>query len=449
VTRLYVYGSDGAQINSVNPTGQSYLDDFSYFLYPFEMDDKGEIIKSSDYMSDSLAKSLTEYNKYVTENGSEFKINLDKKSELQKELTKNKNSLTELENELTIILDAIMIAKENNESLTELNKKKKEKNTQIKKAKSGIKSIESKVSDVDKNIILLKENLKIEGHLDEKQLEELSNFIQTDEWSDDNIFDVNDLYEAGVKKLKEINKPPIDITTSLVNLLRMTSEKHNWDRINVNDIIKINHEKLGIEIKTRISEIIFDFEGDSISVRITDSERVESNQRKSIEDLITQSHYTIGKINTEFNKRKIDWNRTAYNFNIRNDRYEEIPVNPTSTIIKHKENDNGYVNLILTWEYPEYEKTKKKEHNIDGFIVYMHSSDTNEPYQFTSKMSEETLIPNISQEKRTYTITSVPSNLFYTIGIRAYRRVDDDINQEGILLSEIIGFDNSISTRTM
>src|SRR5699024_7615790 len=206
VTRLYVYGSDGAQINSVNPTGQSYLDDFSYFLYPFEMDDKGEIIKSSDYMSDSLAKSLTEYNKYVTENGSEFKINLDKKSELQKELTKNKNSLTELENELTIILDAIIIAKENNESLTELNKKKKEKNTQIKKSKNEIKSIENKVSDVDKNIILLKENLKIEGHLDEKQLEELSNFIQTDEWSDDNIFDVNDLYDAGVKKLKEINK---------------------------------------------------------------------------------------------------------------------------------------------------------------------------------------------------------------------------------------------------
>src|SRR5699024_4382794 len=156
-----------------------------------------------------------------------------------------------------------------------------------------------------------------------------------------------------------------------------------------------------------------------------------------------------GKIHTEFNIRKIDWNRPAYNFNIRNDRYEEIPVNPTSTIIKHKENDNGSVNLILTWEYPEYEKTKKKEHNIDGFIVYMHSSDTNEPYQFTSKMSEETLIPNISQEKRTYTITSVPSNLFYTIGIRAYRRVDDDINPEGILLSEIIGFDNSISTRTM
>src|SRR5699024_4189714 len=30
VTRLYVYGSDGLTINSVNPTGQSYIDDFSY-----------------------------------------------------------------------------------------------------------------------------------------------------------------------------------------------------------------------------------------------------------------------------------------------------------------------------------------------------------------------------------------------------------------------------------
>src|SRR5690606_17831236 len=38
VTRLYIYGRDGLSIQRVNPAGTSYLEDFSYFMYPFERD---------------------------------------------------------------------------------------------------------------------------------------------------------------------------------------------------------------------------------------------------------------------------------------------------------------------------------------------------------------------------------------------------------------------------
>lgn len=36
VTRLYAYGKDELSINRVNPAGSSYLEDFTYFMYPFD-----------------------------------------------------------------------------------------------------------------------------------------------------------------------------------------------------------------------------------------------------------------------------------------------------------------------------------------------------------------------------------------------------------------------------
>jgi phage minor structural protein len=47
VTRLHVSGSDNISINSVNPIGKSYIDDFSYFLYPFERDENGNATNHS------------------------------------------------------------------------------------------------------------------------------------------------------------------------------------------------------------------------------------------------------------------------------------------------------------------------------------------------------------------------------------------------------------------
>lgn len=442
VTRLYVYGSDGLQINSVNPTGQPYIDDFSYFLYPFEMDKNGNVTSHSEYMSDSLAKALVKYNEFVTDKKDDFGNYLSEKTELQKKLTEEQNTLVELEVDLTIILDAIIIAKDNGESTSKLNTEKKNKNKEIKSAKNAINKLEQQIADIESKIQTLGEELNMETHLTAEQLNELSNFIQEEEWTDDNQFDVNDLYEAGWNQMEEINSPPINISTSIVNFMRMIDEKHNWERFDVGDIIKVEHERLGIDIKTTLSAIDYDFESDSIGVVISNTEK-----ELTTEDIIAKSHYKVGKVDTELSKRKIDWNKTAYNFNIRNDRIDKKPTDPTNATIKHKSNNDGSVNLILKWDYPDYSETKKKADNIDGFIIYMYSSGTDEPYQFTSKMSEETLIPNVSQDKRAHTIPSVPADLFYTIGIRAYRRVDEDINRDGILMSEIVGFNQSSSAK--
>lgn len=57
-TRLYAIGSEGMTFNTVSPSGQSYTENFSYFMYPYEENEDGNTIKSSHYMSDGLCHNL-------------------------------------------------------------------------------------------------------------------------------------------------------------------------------------------------------------------------------------------------------------------------------------------------------------------------------------------------------------------------------------------------------
>lgn len=431
VTRLYVKGGDDLSINAVNPTGQSYIDDFSYFLYPFQMDDKGNVISHSNFMSDELCIALINYNSHISSRKDEFKSLLDQKKTKQEEKTQRENELNQLNNDLQIILDAIQVAKDAKQSTKDLISKRDTKIKEIEGKKKVISEIDSTIKSIDNSITALKDDLKMENHLSPDEMDELTNYIQVDEWSDENKIDENDLYEDALKKIGEINSPPINISVGIINFFEIVEEQRNWDRLNIGDIVKIKHDKLNIFVQTKITQIDYDFESASINLTISNTKKIKSTLEK-----INDAIYKIGRVNTEFNNRKIDWNKAAYNFNLRNDRISETPTTPTIAGISHKENDNGSVNLTVNWDYPDFNKTNKNEDNIDGFLIYLHADQTNETYMFGSKMASETKV-DVTYGTKTYTFPSVPSNLFYTIGVRAYRRVDEDVNTDGILLSDI------------
>jgi phage minor structural protein len=65
VTRLTCLGSEGISIERVNPTGKTYIDNFTNYIYPYEEDGSGNVIASSYYMSNSLAGALVDYNALV------------------------------------------------------------------------------------------------------------------------------------------------------------------------------------------------------------------------------------------------------------------------------------------------------------------------------------------------------------------------------------------------
>src|SRR5699024_850788 len=78
----------------------------------------------------------------------------------------------------------------------------------------------------------------------------------------------------------------------------------------------------------------------------------------------------------------------------------------------------------------------------------LYGSKTNDDYQFGSRMTDETKA-EVSYDKRKYTFPSVPSNLYYHAGIQAFRRVDEDINRDGIILSDIVPFNIRNQTETL
>ncbi|MCR8641555.1 phage tail protein [Paenibacillus sp. N1-5-1-14] len=105
VTRLKAFGKDGMSIESVNPTGQNYIEDFSYFTYPFERDAKKNVIQSSDYMSDSLCHALLDYQNLVESKKDQFSNLLKQKEQLNTLKSTKDAEMSKLKNQLTKVID--------------------------------------------------------------------------------------------------------------------------------------------------------------------------------------------------------------------------------------------------------------------------------------------------------------------------------------------------------
>ena len=117
VTRFYPIGKDGLTIHSVNPTGSGFIEDYSFFMYPFQRDSNKNIIQSSYWMSDSLCNALLDYQELVISKEGKFKEYLDQKEILEGEKSALEVELFDLETELSQIQDRLDVQKKD-ESLT-------------------------------------------------------------------------------------------------------------------------------------------------------------------------------------------------------------------------------------------------------------------------------------------------------------------------------------------
>lgn len=114
VTRLKVYGKDGLSIERVNPTGQNYIEDFSYFMYPFSRDANKNVLSSSDYMTDSLCHALLDYNQLIESKNNEFNLYLENKENLQKQLSNKEVEIDSLKQQESKINDIVLLQQYDN-----------------------------------------------------------------------------------------------------------------------------------------------------------------------------------------------------------------------------------------------------------------------------------------------------------------------------------------------
>ncbi|RPK29380.1 phage tail protein [Paenibacillus xylanexedens] len=103
VTKLFAYGKDGLGIQKVNPTGQNYIENYGYWMFPFKRDANKTVISSSHYMSDSLCHALLDYEALVENNKGLFKQYLDSLELYERELNELKVDLNKLQNDEKVI----------------------------------------------------------------------------------------------------------------------------------------------------------------------------------------------------------------------------------------------------------------------------------------------------------------------------------------------------------
>lgn len=116
ITRLNPSGKDGLGIQRVNPSGQEYIQDFSYFIFPFERDTSNNVLQSSYYMTDSLCHAILDYDKLLESKKGEFDSLLSNKEVLKSSLSDKNTEMFTLKNEEAQITEN-MIAQQFNEDM--------------------------------------------------------------------------------------------------------------------------------------------------------------------------------------------------------------------------------------------------------------------------------------------------------------------------------------------
>ncbi len=334
----------------------------------------------------------------------------------------------------------IEITKRGGKDTSELTKELNSKLSEIKLKETSIESINQFIKGLDSTITNITSSLSYDNNLSSALIKELIAYISVDEWSDDNITDEEDLYTEGKKYLEENSKPKISISTNILNFFEVPSERHNWDRFDVGDIVSIVVDPIGTNVKARIQELNIDYDSFTIDVVVTN---INSVVMKNEDEIIGSFLINTENTNKIYKSNKPTIETASRNFNARNDRIPTKPASPTfkydDSDITYRYNDNGSVDITVTWQYPNYEETNNDAHNIDGFELFLYTDTTSDTHVFGSNLAAYDK-NTVSYQSRTYSFTGKVSNKWYTMGIRAYREVDPDINPARIIYSEIVSF---------
>ena len=336
VTRFKVFGANDMSIQTINPTGANYLEDFSYFLNPFSRNEDGSVLTHSDYMSDSLCNSILDYNLLlITKRGIYFNL-LNQLNTFKENLTIKEKELTNLNDQLAIILDKIDSANANNQSTTQLIIDKTNKNIEIGTKQNEVNAINSTITSIQNQISELQDSLSIENNFTPQQIYERNQFIIEKEWTDTNYTNAQDLYNTAVKRFEDLKNPQTVISIDIVNFLEIIEEQHNWDKLNLGDTIYIKYDNFNIDVTAKIIEIQYNYEDGNINLTIANIKDYLNNEKKLLKMLY----------NSVSTSSEIDMNRYKYNsaYDISNNLAQVINniYNETTQTI------NGAVNETVT-----------------------------------------------------------------------------------------------------
>ena len=366
-TRLYIYGANSISIQGVNPIGTSFLEDYSYFLYPFIRDENMVVLSHSDYMSDELCHAILDYKQAMLLEATSYTELLAQLTAFQIALTAKNNEMKLLTDDMFIIDDNIKTNQDSGISIVSpINYKSQKialqllidaKQIEVDSATALVTGVQSQIND-------LQDGLSESNHFTPELLEEKIKFEIDGEFSDDSITLDTDLYLSALDEMNDRKIPVPLLEISIVNFLEVLSEQRNWKKIVVGNKVAIQNEQLGIDSTASITKASFAFESGEIKLTISDIKKSKSARDKIAEYLYrTDSYVDI----IDLNKQK--WDESL----IKSKEYVDIQI----------EEVNGTL-LNLNIDVNRF--------SLDGYITKIESSALKNSLQQANAESEDFII---------------------------------------------------------
>ena len=245
VTKLVLSGNDDLTISEVNPSGETFVQDFSYFI-------------ESREMSDALISALELYYVMVKKRAIEWNRLRGEKAEKQSQLTAKKNELLIIYSTIKSLEFAMKQSNDEafnaktQERLVGLNDKRVLLEKEINELDENIKLLDVSIENINK---LCKKKYATNDNgiliFTESLLNELKEFIYQDTYSNDAITDGLTLMRIGKRKVSQSCYPTKTWTISSVNFIERLIDngfRQHWNgELGLGDMIVLKGDEF-IEI---------------------------------------------------------------------------------------------------------------------------------------------------------------------------------------------------------
>ena len=245
VTKLVLSGNDDLTISEVNPSGETFVEDFSYFI-------------ESREMSDALISALELYYVMVKKRAIEWNRLRGEKAEKQSQLTAKKNELLIIYSTIKSLEFAMKQSNDEafnaktQERLVGLNDKRVLLEKEINELADYINNLDVSIENINK---LCKKKYATNDNgiliFTESLLNELKEFIYQDTYSNDAITDGLTLMRIGKRKVSQSCYPTKTWTISSVNFIERLIDngfRQHWNgELGLGDMIVLKGDEF-IEI---------------------------------------------------------------------------------------------------------------------------------------------------------------------------------------------------------
>ena len=314
ITKLTLSGNDDLTIGEVNPSGDTYVENFSYFIENKEM-------------SDSLITALELYYKMVKIRAVEWDRLREEKAEKESVMTAKKTELLLVYSTIKSVEFAISQSSDEafnskqQERLVELNDKKVLLERDINLLNTEINLLQESIENINK---LCKKKYATDenGRLifNEQLLNELKDFIYQDTYSNDSITEALTLMQIGERQLSEKCYPKKTWSVDSINFIERLIDngfRQHWNgELGLGDMIilkgnesieiiyligytqKFDDKTIQLELSNKKEENDFSL---SIGERLTQGKeayRIAKKSRSTI-NMVNKNRYglTYDKIN--------------------------------------------------------------------------------------------------------------------------------------------------------